>query len=140
MTYLLNYHIDWLLGCKPITCTDALRRGSLGYLNHKALTDKDDGLSLGSQEEFQIAICLVFEEMQKMIFEDVLIFFWHMTFFTGPTDDSGRYPTKNSKGCESFVCHRDERVIRVMRQIQCFIRLGMNISDLTEFIMYKLGR
>ena len=102
MTYLLNYHIDWLLGCKPITRTDALRRGSLSYLNHKALTDKDDGLSLGSQEEFQIAICLVFEEMQKMIFEDVLIFFWHMTFFTGPTDDSGRYPTKNSKGCESF--------------------------------------
>ena len=95
---------------------------------------------MGSQEEFQIAVCLVFEKMQKMIFKDVLIFFWHMTFFTGPTDDSGRYLTKNSKGCESFVCHRDERVIRVMRQIQCFIRLGMNILDLTEFTMYKLER
>ena len=63
-----------------------------------------------------------------------------MTFFASLTDDSGKYPTEDSEGCESFICHRDERVIRAMRQIQCFIKLGMDISDLTKFMMCKLGR
>ena len=34
-----------VLGCRPITCTDA-QRGSLGHLNHKGPTDKDNRSSL----------------------------------------------------------------------------------------------
>ena len=33
-----------------------------------------------------------------------MIVFWHVTLFAGPTDNSGRYPTENSEGCESFIC------------------------------------
>ena len=50
-----------------------------------------------------------------MIFEDVTIFFWHVTFFAGPTNDLWRDLTENSEGCKSFVCCRDKRVIRAVR-------------------------
>ena len=75
-----------------------------------------------------------------MIFENVTIFFRHMTFFASPIDGSGRYPTKDSEGSESFICCRDKRMIEVVRQVQCFIRLGMDVSDLIEFTIHKLGR
>ena len=75
-----------------------------------------------------------------MIFKDISIVFWHMIFFTSPTDNSWRYPTKNSEGSESFICCRDKRMIEVVRRVQCFIRLGMDISDLIEFTIHKLGR
>ena len=35
-----------------------------------------------------------------------------LDFFSGPTDNSWWYPTKNSKGSESFVCYKNKRIIR----------------------------
>ena len=79
--------------------------------------DKDNGLSLGTKEEFQIAISFIFEEMKKKIFKNITMFFGHVIFFICPTDNSRWDPTEDLIGCESFVCHRDERVMQVVRQI-----------------------
>ena len=40
------------------------KKSSLGYLDCKTLADKDNWLSLGSQEKFGIAICFIFKEMK----------------------------------------------------------------------------
>ena len=69
--------------------------------------NKDNGPSLSLQEELQVAIHFIFEEIKEIIFENVLIFFWNVAFFSCLTDDSGRYLTKDSKGSESFIWHRD---------------------------------
>ena len=53
--------------------------------------------------------------MKKMIFKNITIFFGDVIFFTCPTDDSRRDPTKDSIGCKSFIYHRDKRVIQVVR-------------------------
>ena len=130
----------WLLGQRPIIYINALRRGSLSYLNCEAPMDKDDRSSLSSQEELWVTICFIFEEVQKIIFENILIFFRDMAFLSCPTDNSGQYPTEDSKGSESFMCRRDQRMIKARRQVQCFIRLCNNISDLTEFVKHELRR
>ena len=120
--------------------TNTLRKGSLGYLNHKAPMNKDNRSSLGSQEEFWVAVSFVFEEMKQMVFKDILIVFKNVGLFSHLTDDLWKYPIKDSKGCKSFICCRDKRMIREGRQVQCFVRLGMDISDLTEFVICELGR
>ena len=53
-----------------------------------------------------------------MVFEDVIIFFWHMIFFACPTDDS--------KGSESFICCRD---YEEMNPVLCQTRYGYLRSD-----------
>ena len=63
--------------------------------------------------------------MKKVIFKNITMFFRHMIFFTYLTDNLGWDPTKDLIGCESFVYCRDKRVIQAVRQIQCFVRLGM---------------
>ena len=50
-----------------------------------------------------------------MIFKNITMFFGHMIFFAGPTNDARRNPTEDLIGCKSFVCRRDERVIQVVR-------------------------
>ena len=101
------------------------KRGSLGYLDHKAPIDKDNRSSLGTEEEFQITVGFIFEEMKKKIFKNITMFFGHMIFFTCPIDNSRWDPTEDSIGCKSFICLRDKRVIQVVRRIQCFVRLGI---------------
>ena len=64
-----------LLGQRPIICTYALIRGSLGYLNGETLTNEDNRSSLCSQEKFGIAVCFIFEEIKQVIFEDVSMVF-----------------------------------------------------------------
>ena len=64
-----------MLGRRPIICTDALRRGFLGYLNCEVLIDKDNRLSLSLQEELGVAIYFIFEEVKEIIFENILIIF-----------------------------------------------------------------
>ena len=78
-----------------------------------------------TEEEFWICVGFIFKEMKKVIFKNIMIFFRHVIFFTCPTDNSRWDPTKDLIGCESFIYHRDERVIQVVRQTQCFIRLGI---------------
>ena len=56
-------------------CTDALRRGSLGYLNYEVPIDKDNRSSLSLQEELGVAIYFIFEKVKEMIFENVSIIF-----------------------------------------------------------------
>ena len=75
-----------------------------------------------------------------MIFKNITIFFRNVVLFASPTDDFGKDPTEDSEGSKSFIYHRDERMIRVVRRFQCFVRLGMDVSDLTEFMMHELGR
>ena len=53
--------------------------------------------------------------MKKMIFKNIMMFFGHMIFFTGPTDNLRQDPTEDLIGCKSFVCRRDKRVIQVVR-------------------------
>ena len=106
-----------LLGCRPIMYTNTLRKGSLGYLNHKAPMNKDNRSSLGSQEEFWVAVGFIFKEMKQMVFKDISIVFRNVGLFSCPIDDLWRYPIKNLKGCESFICYRDKRMIREGRQV-----------------------
>ena len=94
-------------------------------MDHEALIDKDNGSSLGTEEEFQITIGFIFEEMKKMIFKNITMHFKHVIFFSCLTNNSRWDPTKDLIGCESFICCKDERVMQVVRRIQCFIRLGM---------------
>ena len=120
--------------------TDALRRSSLGYLNREAPINKDDGLFLSLQEELGVAICFIFKEVKKVIFKNISIFFQNIAFFFYPTDNFWGYPAKNSNGSKSFVCYRDQRIMRARRQIQCFVRLCKGILDLIEFVKHELER
>ena len=101
------------------------KRGSLGYLDCETPIDKDNELSLCTKEEFWICVSFIFEEMKKMIFKNITMHFKHVIFFSCPTNNSRWDPTKDLIGCESFICCKDERVMQVVRRIQCFIRLGM---------------
>ena len=68
-----------------------------------------------TKEEFWICVGFIFEEMKKVIFMVIMIFFRHMIFFTYPTDNLRRDPTKDSIGCKFFIYRRDKRVIQVVR-------------------------
>ena len=91
-------------------------------------------------QEFQINVNSVFEETEKVLFKKRTMFVRDLTIFACPTDDSRWMPRCDSICSESLIRDGEERMSRALRQLQCFVRLGIISIDLTEIVMRGLGR
>lgn len=65
--------------------------------------DKDNGSSLGSLKELGIAVSFGLKELEKMVFKFFSIMRGNRMIFSGPTDDTGRYPAENLEGSKSCI-------------------------------------
>ena len=101
------------------------RIGSLGYLKCNCPTYEDYGSLLGVFQEFQVDVDLILEETEKMFLQERTMLVVNLTIFTGPTQYSGQCPRDNSVCSESLIEDGEGRMIKALRQLQCFVRLGM---------------
>ena len=63
--------------------------------------------------------------MEKVILEDRMMLVEYWILLSCPTDNSGWIPRSDSVYSKSLVQSGDERMMRALRQIQCFVRLGI---------------
>ena len=76
-------------------------------------------------QEVLVTIDLVFEQVEKMIIYNRPMFFRNEQVFSDRADHFGWIPANDSISSESLIIDRDGRMIRALRRIQCFVRLGM---------------
>ena len=90
------------------------------------------------RQELQINVNSVFKETEKVPFKDrtMLVLYW--IIFSCPTDNSGWNPRCNLIRGESLIRDGEGRMSRALRQLQGFVRLGMILIDLAEFMMHGL--
>ena len=100
-------------------------RGSLGYLKGNSPMDKDYWSSLHMHQEFWINVNSIFKETEKVPFKDRTMFVWYLIVFSCPTDDLGWIPRRDLIGSKSLIRDGKGRMSRALRQLQCFVRLGM---------------
>ena len=87
--------------------------------------DKDYCSSLCVLQEFWVDVDLILEETEKVLFKERMMFVRDLTIFTCPTDDSGWHPRCDLICSESLIRDGERRMIKALRQLQCFVRLGM---------------
>ena len=87
--------------------------------------DKDYGSLLGVCEELGVDIESVLEETEKVFLQERTMFVIDLTVFAGPTQDVGWCPRDDSIGSESLIRDGERRMIKALRRLQCFVRLGM---------------
>ena len=104
----------------------SMRMGFLGYLKCNCLMDKDYRLSLGIFQEFWVDIKSILEETEKMLLKERTMFIHNLTVFACLTDDSGWYPRCDLICSESLIRDGEGSMIKALRRLQCFIRLGMS--------------
>ena len=102
------------------------RRGSLGYLKGYCPMDKDYWSSLGMFQEFWVNVESILKETEKMLLKERTMFICDLTIFACPTDDSGWHPRCDSICSESLIGDGEGRMIKALRQLQCFFRLSMS--------------
>ena len=76
-------------------------------------------------QEFWVDVDLIFEETEKMFLQERTMFIVDFTVFSGPTQYSGQCPRDDSVCSESLMGDGEGRMIKALRQLQCFVRLGM---------------
>ena len=101
------------------------KRGSLGYLKCNCPTNKDYRSLLGVCEEFWVDVESILEETEKVFLQERTMFVVNLTVFACPTQDVGRCPRDDSVGSESLIRDGERRMIKALRRLQCFVRLGM---------------
>ena len=90
------------------------------------------------RQEFRINLNSIFEETEKVPFKDRMMFVWYLIIFSCPIDDLGGIPRCDLIGSESLIRDGEGRMSRALRQLQGFVRLGMILIDLAEFMMHGL--
>ena len=53
------------------------------------------------------------------------MFVCDLTIFAGPTEYSGWGPRDDSVCSKSLIGYREGRMIKALRRLQCFVKLGM---------------
>ena len=101
------------------------KRGSLGYLKGNCPTNKDYRSLLGVCEKLWVDVESILEETEKVFFQERTMFVVDFTVFACPTQDVGRCPRDDSICCESLIRYGERRMIKALRRLQCFVRLGM---------------
>ena len=101
------------------------KRGSLGYLKCNCPTNKDYRSLLGVCEELWVDVESILEETEKVLLQERTMLVVDLTVFAGPTQDVGRSPRDDSIHSESLVRDGEQRMIKALRRLQCFVRLGM---------------
>ena len=115
-----------ILSCQAYYMLFSMRMGFLGYLKCNCPMDKDYRLSLGIFQEFRVDIKSILEETEKMLLKERTMFICDLTIFACPTDDSGWHPRRDSICSESLIGYGEGWMINALRQLQCFVRLGMS--------------
>ena len=76
-------------------------------------------------EELWVDVESILEETEKVFFQERTMLVVDFTVFACPTQDVGRCPRDDSIGSESLIGDGERRMVRALRRLQCFVRLGM---------------
>ena len=76
-------------------------------------------------EELWIDVDSILEETEKVLFQERTMFVVDFTVFACPTQDVGWCPRDDSIGSESLIRDGERRMVRALRRLQCFVKLGM---------------
>ena len=91
-------------------------------------------------QEFWVNVNLILKETEEMLLKEGMMFICNLTVFACPTDDPGWSPRRDLVCSKSLIRDGEGRMIRALRRLQCFIRLGMMSIDLAEFTMHGLWK
>ena len=94
-----------------------MRMGSLGYLKCNCPMYKDYRSLLGVFQEFRVDVNSIFEETEKMLFQERTMFVVDLTVFTSPTQDSGWSPRDDSICGESLIGDGEGRMTKALRRL-----------------------
>ena len=100
--------------------------GSVGYPKGNCPTNKDYCSSLGMFQEFWVDVESVLKETEKVLVKESTMFICDLTVFACPTDDVRWCPRYNSICGKSLIGDGEGRMIKALRRLQCFVRLGMS--------------